>query len=115
MKTVDMHSHFFPREWEDLGKRFGTPDWPWMKHIDADKAMVMVGDREFRPVQSACWSADRRLEEMDRDGVDMQLMCSTPVLFAYGRPADQALYCAQMFNDAGLELASLALFGKEQL
>ena len=106
MKTLDMHSHFFPREWEDLGKRFGTPDWPWMKHLDADKAMVMVGDKEFRPVRSACWDADRRLEEMDRDGVDMQVMCSTPVLFAYGRPAEQALYCAQMFNDAGLELAA---------
>jgi len=106
MKTLDMHTHFFPREWEDLGKRFGTPDWPWMKHLDADRAMVMVGDREFRPVQSACWNAEKRLEEMDRDGVDMQVMCSTPVLFAYGRPAAQALYCAQLFNDAGLELAA---------
>jgi aminocarboxymuconate-semialdehyde decarboxylase len=27
------------------------------------------------------------------------------VLFAYARPAAQALYCAQLFNDAGLELA----------
>jgi aminocarboxymuconate-semialdehyde decarboxylase len=106
MRTLDMHSHFFPREWEDLGKRFGTPDWPWMKHLDGGKAMVMVGDREFRPVYSACWDAARRLEEMDRDGVDLQVMCSTPVLFAYGRPAPQALYCAQVFNDAALELAA---------
>jgi aminocarboxymuconate-semialdehyde decarboxylase len=105
-RTIDMHSHFFPREWEDLGKRFGTPDWPWMKHLDADRAMVMVGEREFRPVHSACWSAERRLEEMDRDGVDLQVMCATPVLFAYARPAPQALYCAQLFNDAGLELAA---------
>ena len=43
---------------------------------------------------------------MDRDGVDLQVMCSTPVLFAYARPAAQALYCAQLFNDAGLELAA---------
>ena len=105
VNTIDMHSHFFPREWEDLSARFGG-EWPWMKHLDADKAMVMVGDREFRPVYSACWNADRRLEEMDRDGVDLQVMCSTPVLFAYGRPAAQALYCAQLFNDAGLELAA---------
>jgi len=106
MKTLDMHSHFFPREWEDLGKRFGTPDWPWMKHLDADKAMVMMGEKEFRPVYSACWDAQKRLEEMDRDGVDLQVMCSTPVLFAYARPAAQALYCAQVFNDAGLEVAT---------
>ena len=105
MNTIDMHSHFFPREWEDLAKRFGGNDWPWMKHLDAGKAMVMVGDKEFRPITSACWDADKRLEEMDRDGVDLQVMCSTPVLFAYARPSAQALYCAQTFNDAGLELA----------
>jgi aminocarboxymuconate-semialdehyde decarboxylase len=106
MNTIDMHSHFFPREWEDLGRRFGGGDWPWMKHLGGGKAMVMVGDKEFRPIYSACWDAEKRLEEMDRDGVDLQVMCSTPVLFAYARPADQALYCAQTFNDAGLELAS---------
>ena len=105
-RAIDMHSHFFPREWEDLGKRFGTPDWPRMKHLGGDQAMVMLGEREFRPVTSACWDAGRRLEEMDRDGVDLQVMCSTPVLFAYARPAAQALYCAQFFNDAALELAA---------
>jgi aminocarboxymuconate-semialdehyde decarboxylase len=103
--AIDMHSHFFPREWEDLSRRFGG-DWPWMKHLDGDNAIVMLGDREFRPVYSACWDAARRLEDMDRDGIDLQVMCSTPVLFAYPRPVEQALYCAQLFNDAGLELAA---------
>lgn len=104
-RAIDMHSHFFPREWEDLGKRFGG-DWPSMKHLGGGKAMVMMGDKEFRPVYSACWDAATRLEEMDRDGIDLQVMCSTPVLFAYARPAAQAQYCAQLFNDAGLELAA---------
>jgi aminocarboxymuconate-semialdehyde decarboxylase len=104
-RAIDMHSHFFPREWEDLGKRFGG-DWPSMKHLGGGKAMVMMGDKEFRPVYAACWDAATRLEEMDRDGVDLQVMCATPVLFAYARPAAQAQYCAQLFNDAGLELAA---------
>jgi aminocarboxymuconate-semialdehyde decarboxylase len=104
-QVIDMHSHFFPREWEDLGKRFGG-DWPSMKHLGGGKAMVMMGDREFRPVYAACWDAATRLEEMDRDGVDLQVMCATPVLFAYARPAAEAQYCAQLFNDAGLELAA---------
>jgi aminocarboxymuconate-semialdehyde decarboxylase len=106
MQTIDMHSHFFPREWENLDARFGGGDWPSMKHLGGGKAMVMVGGREFRPVYSACWDPDTRLEEMDRDGVDLQVMCSTPVLFAYPRPVEQALYCAQLFNDAGLAMAA---------
>jgi aminocarboxymuconate-semialdehyde decarboxylase len=104
-QVIDVHSHFFPREWEDLGERFGG-EWPSMKHLGGGKAMVMMGDKEFRPVYAACWDAATRLEEMDRDGVDLQVMCATPVLFAYARPAAQAQYCAQLFNDAGLELAA---------
>ncbi|MDH5222925.1 MAG: amidohydrolase, partial [Betaproteobacteria bacterium] len=96
MRAIDMHSHFFPREWEDLGRRFGG-DWPWMKHLDERRGVVMLGQKEFRPVTSACWNAGRRLEEMDRDGIDLQVMCATPVLFAYARPAAAAQYCAQLF------------------
>ncbi|MCT8974729.1 amidohydrolase family protein [Microbaculum marinisediminis] len=108
MTTVDMHSHFFPHTWPDLAERFGTPDWPWMKHLDDDNAMVMVGDREFRPVYSACWSVDKRLEEMDRDGIDQQILCATPVLFAYLRKPEEAADCARIFNDAALDMTAAA-------
>jgi len=104
MTVIDIHSHFFPKTWPDLAKKFGTPDWPWMKHLSDDKAMVMIGEKEFRPVYSACWDVTKRLEEMDRDGVDMQVMCATPVLFAYMRKAEEAAACAEIFNDAALEM-----------
>jgi aminocarboxymuconate-semialdehyde decarboxylase len=43
---------------------------------------------------------------MDRDGVDVQVVSATPVLFAYGRPAEHAMECARIFNDALLELCT---------
>jgi aminocarboxymuconate-semialdehyde decarboxylase len=103
---IDIHSHFLPHSWPDFAARFGTPGWPWMRHGSAGEAMVMLGDREFRPVTAACWDPAVRLEAMDRDGVDVQIMCATPVLFAYQRPAAQALECARIFNDAALEICS---------
>jgi aminocarboxymuconate-semialdehyde decarboxylase len=106
MKMVDIHSHFLPRSWPDLAARFGTPDWPWMRHEGAGNAMLMVGDKEFRPVTAACWDAAVRLEAMDRDGVDVQIMCATPLLFSYQRPALQALECARIFNDAAREICA---------
>jgi aminocarboxymuconate-semialdehyde decarboxylase len=106
MPVIDIHNHFFPHSWPDLAALFGTPNWPWIKHTAPGKADIMVGDRFFRHIYSACWDPEVRLQEMDRDGVDMQVMCATPVLFAYERPVDQALDCAQMFNDAALELCS---------
>ncbi len=107
MQVIDIHNHFFPNSWPDLAARFGTPNWPWIKHTEPGKADVMVGDRFFRHIYSACWDPEVRLQEMDRAGVDMQVMSATPVLFAYERPMEHALECAQLFNDAALELCSL--------
>jgi hypothetical protein len=39
MTTVDMHTHFVSESWPDLADRFGTPDWPWMRHTSPGKAM----------------------------------------------------------------------------
>ena len=41
---------------------------------------------------------------MDRNGVDMQIISATPVLFAYARKAEHALDCARLFNDVALEM-----------
>lgn len=112
MQTIDIHNHFFPETWPDLAERFGTPDWPWIKHTGKGEAVVMLGDREFRRIYSACWDPVVRLLEMDRDGVDIQIISATPVLFAYGRPVEHALECARIFNDAALEICGR---GKKRL
>lgn len=106
MQTIDIHNHFFPEQWPDLEKRFGTPDWPWIKHTGDGKATIMLGEREFRKIYSACWDPEVRLAEMDRDGIDLQIISATPVLFAYQRPAEHALECARIFNDAALALCA---------
>jgi aminocarboxymuconate-semialdehyde decarboxylase len=104
MQAIDIHNHFFPSSWPDLAARYGTPNWPWIKHTEPGKADIMVGDRFFRHIYSACWDPEVRLQEMDRDGIDLQIISATPVLFAYERPVEHALDCAQLFNDAALEL-----------
>ncbi|HXP43995.1 MAG TPA: tryptophan 2,3-dioxygenase family protein [Candidatus Acidoferrales bacterium] len=106
MQVIDIHNHFFPSSWPDLAARYGTPNWPWIKHTEPGKAEIMVGDRFFRHIYSACWDPEVRLQEMDRDGVDLQVISVTPVLFAYERPVEHALDCAQLLNDAALELCS---------
>jgi aminocarboxymuconate-semialdehyde decarboxylase len=108
MNVIDIHSHFLPRSWPDLAARFGGAPWPWLKQLGAGKAMLMRGAEEFRPVSSACWDPAVRLEAMDRDGVDVQVMSVTPLLFAYERHAVQALECARIFNDAAREICAHA-------
>jgi aminocarboxymuconate-semialdehyde decarboxylase len=111
MKVIDIHSHFFPKTWPSLQDKFGGDDWPWLKHLGEDeqgfeKAMLMKGNSEFRPIYSACWDPEIRLQQMDEQGVAQQIISATPILFAYEKPVEQALYCAQIFNDAALEICS---------
>ena len=71
------------------------------------KRTIMLGDRVLPPhLLRVLGSRRYDLQEMDRDGVDMQVISATPVLFAYERPAEHALDCAQLFNDAALELCA---------
>ncbi|GLX78802.1 amidohydrolase [Thalassotalea insulae] len=113
MNIIDIHSHFFPKTWPNLEAKFGGGDWPWLRHLSSEKneqgyakAMLMKGQQEFRPIYSACWDAQVRLEQLDQQGVSHQIISATPILFAYEKPVEQALYCAQIFNDAALELCA---------
>jgi len=105
---IDIHTHFVPREWPDLAARFGGDDWPGIRHSGNGDAMLTVGGRDFRPVQAVLWDAEERLRAMDTNGVDIQLVCATPFLFGYQRPPDHGLACAELFNDAALELCARA-------
>lgn len=109
--VVDIHTHFFAESWPDFDKKFGGEPWPWIRHDGPDddgtaKATIMIGEKEFRPIHAACWDVETRLADMDRDGIGHQVICNTPVLFGYERPADQALEVAQIFNDAALEMTA---------
>ena len=110
MPVVDMHTHFLPKQWPDLAAKFSADTssnpWPSMRHTEPGKAMLMLGDKDFRPVYEACWDPAVRLAEMDRDNIDIQIMSATPILFAYAKKAEQAHYCAQLFNDLALDICS---------
>ena len=105
--VVDIHSHFYPDKIPDLSARFGGK-WPGFRHTEPGKGMITLGNQDYRPVYEACWNPALRLEEMDRDGIDIQIMCATPLLFAYEKPAAQALECARLFNDMALQLCQRA-------
>lgn len=108
MAVIDMHTHFFPRITREEAAQLDPQRAPWLR-VDADgNGQIMTGDKPFRPVQAMLWEAARRLEAMDRDGIDVQIFCATPVLFGYAYPAAAARdWCARM-NDRALEFASHA-------
>ncbi len=106
MTVIDMHSHFFPEMDEKRSEKARHAGLPWLLKESAGQGFIMVGDKKFRPITSACWSPEKRLEDMDRDGIDIQVMSATPVMFGYSRPADEALEIAKVYNDIAVDLCA---------
>ena len=101
-KVVDMHSHFYPTDIPDFSREYGG-DWPGFRYTEPGRGMVTFAGKDFRPIYEACWNPAVRIEEMDQADIDIQLMCATPLLFAYDKPAEQSEKAAQFYNDAALE------------
>lgn len=104
--VIDIHTHFFPPITQLEAASLDPIAAPWLKIEGDETGMIMTGDKPFRPVHSALWNPARRIAEMDASGVDVQIMCATPVMFGYGYPIAQALPWAQRMNDYAIELCS---------
>lgn len=100
--VIDMHSHFFPLMDAAYRTRAEAEGLPWLRADGGGKGVIMQGGKEFRPVDDILWDPARRVEALDEQGIDIQIVCATPIMFGYGRPAEQALDCARRFNDEAL-------------
>ena len=59
----------------------------------------MIGDRVFREITDNVWNPERRIEEMDRTGVSMQVLSTVPVMFSYWAKPKDALDLCRILND----------------
>ena len=101
--TVDVHSHFFPKNIPDFARKFGG-EWPNIRHLNEGKAMITMGGNNFRPIDEACWNPEIRLEEMDRNQIGIQVICTTPLLFGYDKPANQIISSVRYYNDQAIAI-----------
>ncbi len=103
--VIDIHSHFYPQHIPDFAAEHGG-EWPGIRHTEPGKAMMTQGGKDFRPIYEACWNPVVRIEEMDRNAIDVQILCATPLLFAYSKPAAQAASVARFYNDQAIAICA---------
>ena len=66
----------------------------------------MIGDRVFREVTDNVWDPKRRIEEMDRERVSIQVLSTVPVMFSYwAKSADDFL------KSRGIIMRRVAAYG----
>ncbi|MDM0108390.1 amidohydrolase family protein [Variovorax sp. J22R24] len=102
-----MHSHFFPAISKEEADRFDADRAPWLAvEKGAAEGHIMVGEKRFRPVYRALWDPDFRVAELDAQGVRLQIVCATPVMFGYGWDAAKAAEWAARMNDRAIEFCA---------
>jgi aminocarboxymuconate-semialdehyde decarboxylase len=101
---IDMHAHFFPRVTREEAAGLDEARAPWLR-VDGDgrRGQIMVSDKPFRPVYQVLWDPAARIAEMDEQGVDVQVVCATPILFGYAYDARRTAAWSQRMNDLALE------------
>ena len=103
---IDVHSHFFPPLSREQASVLGTSDAPWLRTDGDDGGFIMAGDTEYRPVGAPLWDPAARLAQMDKAGVDSQVISATPILFAYSTDPAATLRWAAQLNDLALEMCA---------
>ena len=96
---IDIHTHILPREWPDLDKKYGYPGFVRLEHCDKCSVRMMIGDRVFREIADNVWEPKRRIEEMDRADVSMQVLSTVPVMFSYWAKPKDTLDLCRLLND----------------
>ena len=59
----------------------------------------MTGDQFFRDIDDRSWSPERRIEDMDRLGIDHQALSPPPIMFCYWAEPKAAQAFARMQNE----------------
>jgi aminocarboxymuconate-semialdehyde decarboxylase len=101
---VDLHTHAISPAMPDLAAIEPGYHWPSVERLDETGARILLGGAPYRDVDDRCWSASRRVRDMDADGVAVQVVSPTPVTFCHDAPPGAAAVLAAAQNDFLAEL-----------
>ena len=96
---IDLHTHILPREWPDLDAKYRYSGFVRLDHYKPCCARMMIGDRVFREITDNVWEPKRRIEEMDRADVSMQVLSTVPVMFSYWAKPDDTFDLSRILNE----------------
>jgi len=96
---IDIHSHIIPDKLPRFTEKFGYDGFIHLEHHRQGYAKMMIGNRFFREIEENCWSAERRFADMEKNHIDVQVICTIPVMFNYWAKAPDALETSRFLND----------------
>lgn len=96
---IDIHTHIIPEHLPRWAEKFGYGGFIHLEHHKAGCARMMLDDKFFREIQENCWAPAARLHDCAHHKVDVQVLSTIPVLFAYSAKPQDAYDIARFLND----------------
>lgn len=106
MQIIDFHTHIVPDGFPP--DKSGEAAWPGVRHLENGAADIVIADRVFRKIDNRSWDVASRLEDMSKDGIDVQVLSPMPELMSYWfQPATGERVCT-VVNDCIASMISVA-------
>ena len=107
---IDIHAHVLPKRWPELRDRYGYDGFVQLRHsCDHDHspggpipfgcAHMVRDDEFFREVDPNLWDSETRIADCDRQGIDVQVLSTVPVMFCYWAKPEDTHDLAKLLND----------------
>lgn len=104
-RVIDLHAHVVLEAGFGAAGRFG----PELSKDEAGVPFFRIGDFQMKPMEyrgTVFMETDLRLERMEQDGIDLQMLSPNPLTMFHHIPADIAEHYCRVSNDAMAELVS---------
>jgi aminocarboxymuconate-semialdehyde decarboxylase len=98
-RIVDAHAHVLSLETMELMRKEAPAIGPRLERIDDDFAVLEVAGSPYRPFPRGAWDLEKRFQDMDAAGVDVQVVSNTPQTFLYNQEAGLTAALAALQND----------------
>ncbi len=96
---VDFHTHIISEDFLNLAEKYSDDRWPVLDHTCDCGAKIMIKGKNFRDITNQAWDYEERLKDMDKEGIDIQVLSPIPVTFSYWADPEKGLEMAEFQND----------------